>query len=152
MHFLISAILGGEKNTHPERVVALRTRFRFEMPAFSLVLGAISTLVFMLIQVDQMSAVRLQLASRLSTRLSQPGPAGLQRACGKLAACCLDQHLAVIISTYQLVLAACRQDIRECNCPRDQQHPRIHRLLPFARWPSQPCLHSAPAPYLTQQH
>ena len=48
-------------------------RFRFEVLAFSCVLGAISSLVFMLVQVDQMSAVRLQLASRRSTRLSQPG-------------------------------------------------------------------------------
>ena len=33
----------------------------------------ISSLVFMLVQVDQMSAVRLQIASRRSTCLSQPG-------------------------------------------------------------------------------
>ena len=49
-------------------------RFRVEVLAFSFVAGAISTLVFILIQVDQMSAVRLQLASRLSTRLQLSPP------------------------------------------------------------------------------
>src|SRR6056300_1720579 len=36
-------------------------RFRFEVLAFSSVLGAISTLVFMILHVDPMSAARLQL-------------------------------------------------------------------------------------------